>query len=148
MNLHATCIAIEGYGILLRGPSGSGKSDLALRLIDQYADAILVADDRVDVVVREGIVHVSAPPMIAGMLEVRGVGIAHVAYQDTACVHLLVDLVVAKNIPRLPEPEFEEILGVRLPRMALAPFEASAPARLRQAIRQIHAPEKDYSGHA
>ena len=113
MNLHATCIAIEGYGILLRGPSGSGKSDLALRLIDQYADAILVADDRVDVVVREGIVHVSAPPMIAGMLEVRGVGIAHVAYQDTACVHLLVDLVDATVLAGMGDksPNSQKVSG-------------------------------------
>jgi len=141
MNLHATCVAIEGYGVLLRGPSGSGKSDLALRLIDQYADAILVADDRVDVVARDGAVYASAPSAIAGMLEVRGVGIVRVTYKDTAKVHLLVDLMDAEQIARLPEPAFEEIPGAALPRLALAPFEASAPAKLRQALRQIVAPE-------
>jgi len=141
MNLHATCVAVEGYGVLLRGPSGSGKSDLALRLIDQYADAILVADDRVDVVARDGAVYASAPSAIAGMLEVRGVGIVRVTYKDTAKVHLLVDLMDAEQIARLPEPAFEEILGAALPRLALAPFEASAPAKLRQALRRIVAPE-------
>ena len=141
MNLHATCVAIEGYGVLLRGPSGSGKSDLALRLIDQYADAVLVADDRVDVVARDGAVYASAPSAIAGMLEVRGVGIVRVTYKDTAKVHLLVDLMDAEQIARLPEPAFEEILGAALPRLALAPFEASAPAKLRQALRQIVAAE-------
>lgn len=141
MNLHATCVAIEGYGILLRGPSGSGKSDLALRLIDQYADAILVADDRVDVAAREGAVYASAPSVIAGMLEVRGVGIARVAYKDVIRLHLLVDLMDGAEIPRLPEAQYEEILGVRLPRLPLAPFEASAAAKLRQALRQIYGPE-------
>jgi len=141
MNLHATCVAIEGYGVLLRGPSGSGKSDLALRLIDQYTDAILVADDRVDVVARDGAVYASAPSAIAGMLEVRSVGIVRVTYKDTAKVHLLVDLMDAEQIARLPEPAFEEILGAALPRLALAPFEHSAPAKLRQALRQILAPE-------
>lgn len=141
MNLHATCVAIGGYGVLLRGPSGSGKSDLALRLIDQYADAVLVADDRVDVVARDGAVHASAPSAIAGMLEVRGVGIVRVTYKDTAKVHLLVDLMDAEQIARLPEPAFEEILGDALPRLVLAPFEHSAPAKLRQALRQIVAAE-------
>jgi len=141
MNLHATCVAIEGYGVLLRGPSGSGKSDLALRLIDQSTDAILVADDRVDVVARDGAVYASAPSAIAGMLEVRGVGIVRVTYKDTAKVHLLVDLMDAEQIARLPEPAFEEIFGVRLPRLALAPFEASATAKLRQAVHALKSPE-------
>ncbi len=141
MNLHATCVAIDGYGILLRGPSGSGKSDLALRLIDQYTDTILVADDRVDVAVRDGAVYASAPAALAGMLEVRGVGIVRVTYKGATKVHLLVDLMDAEQIARLPERAFEEILGVALPRLALAPFEHSAPAKLRQALRQIVAPE-------
>lgn len=143
MNLHATCAAINGYGILLRGPSGSGKSDLCLRLIEQYADAVLVADDRVEVAVREGGLYASVPPVIAGRLEVRGVGVVHVPYLDTVRVYLLVDLADAKTIQRLPEPDDEEILGVRLARLALTPFEASAPAKLRQALRQIRAPAMD-----
>jgi serine kinase of HPr protein (carbohydrate metabolism regulator) len=141
MNLHATCIAIDGFGVLLRGPSGSGKSDLALRLIDQYADAILVADDRVDVAVRGGAVYASAPPPIAGKLEVRGIGIVEMPHAPRVKLYLLVDLLDISRIARLPEPAFEEILGVRLPRLALAPFEHSAPAKLRQALRQIVAPE-------
>lgn len=144
MNLHATCIAIDGFGVLLRGPSGSGKSDLALRLIDQYADAILVADDRVDVAARGGAVYASAPPSIAGKLEVRGIGIVKMPHAEGVKLNLLVDLVDlvdVSSIPRLPEPVFGEILGVALPRLALAPFEASAPAKLRQALRQIVAPE-------
>lgn len=143
MNLHATCVALNGYGVLLRGPSGSGKSDLALRLLDQYADAILVADDRVEVAVREGSLYATVPPVIKGILEVRGVGVVHVPHLDIVRVYLLVDLADAKTIQRLPEPDDEKILGVRLGRLALAPFESSAPAKLRQALRLIRAREMD-----
>lgn len=71
--VHATTIAIDGAGVLLRGPSASGKSDLALRLIDDGAR--LVADDRTVLALRDGIVEASAPPSIRGKIEVRGLGI-------------------------------------------------------------------------
>ena len=71
--VHGTCIAIDGAGVLLRGPSGCGKSDLALRLID--GGAVLVADDRVSLEARAGDLVASAPDALAGLLEVRGVGI-------------------------------------------------------------------------
>lgn len=137
MNLHATCIAIDDCGILLRGPSGSGKSDLGLRLIDQYTDAILVSDDRVDVAARGDALYASAPRSIAGRMEVRGLGIVQLDYADMARLFMLADLQNAAQIERLPEPAFEDILGVRLPRFALDPFTASAPARLRQALTLV-----------
>lgn len=141
MNLHATCVAIAGRGVLLRGPSGSGKSDLGLRLIDQYTDAVLVADDRVDITMTGGALYASAPSAIAGRLEVRGLGIVPVAHRPSAKLCLLADLQKEQLIPRLPEIEFEELLGVRLPRLRLAPFAASAPAKLRLALRLLHVPE-------
>jgi len=137
MNLHATCVAIGECGVLLRGPSGSGKSDLALRLIDQYTDTMLVADDRVDVTAENGALYATAPAAIAGQLEVRGVGIVALAHRAGVQLCLLADLREPQHIPRLPEPLSEEILGVRLARLVLAPFEASALAKLRQALRQI-----------
>lgn len=137
MNLHATCVAIGECGLLLRGPSGSGKSDLALRLIDQYTDTMLVADDRVDVTAADGTLYASAPAAIVGRMEVRGVGIVPVAHRPGVKLCLLADLREPQHIPRLPEPAYEEILGVRLARLVLAPFEASAPAKLRQALRQM-----------
>ncbi|MFZ5835125.1 MAG: HPr kinase/phosphorylase [Pseudomonadota bacterium] len=140
MNLHATCVAIGECGVLLRGPSGCGKSDLALRLIDQYADVMLVADDRVDVTAADGALYASPPPRIAGLLEVRGVGIVPVAHRPRVKLGLLADLQEAQHIPRLPEPLTEAMLGIRLPRLLLAPFEASAAARLRQALRQMQQP--------
>lgn len=145
MNLHATCVAIDGRGVLLRGPAGGGKSDLALRLIDQYTDAILVADDRVDLAVEDGALYASPPPRIAGLLEVRGVGIVRMGFCEKARLYLLADMARAEDIARLPEPAYEEILGLRVARIALAPFEASAPARLRQALRLLKAPEMDAS---
>src|SRR3546814_17418763 len=73
LRVHATCIAIDGRGILLRGPSGSGKSDLALRLID--GGALLVADDQVILTEADGELTASAPATTAGRMEVRGIGV-------------------------------------------------------------------------
>ena len=116
---------------MLRGASGAGKSDLALRLID--GGAVLIADDRVEVRVDQGTVVVSAPAILAGLLEVRGVGIVRQPFVPVGDLHLVVDLVESAAVDRLPEPEWTEILSVRVPRLALAPFEASTPAKIRLA---------------
>ena len=143
MNLHATCVAIGDCGVLMRGPSGSGKSDLALRLIDQYADAVLVSDDQVDVTALDGALYAAAPAAIAGRMEVRGVGIVTVDYRPRVRLGLVVDLQEDTHIPRLPEPECAEIMGICLPLLRLAPFAASAPAKLRLALRLHSVPEQD-----
>jgi HPr kinase/phosphorylase len=135
VNLHATCIAIDGAAVLLRGASGSGKSDLALRLIDE--GAILVADDRTDLVREGGALVASPPPAIAGKIEVRGVGIIDAPSLARAPIRLLVDLTSPDVVVRFPDPRQEELLGVALPVIALAPFEASAPAKLRAALRAL-----------
>jgi len=134
---HATCIALDGAAVLLKGASGSGKSDLALRLID--AGALLVADDQVRLDNREGRLFASAPDAIAGLLEVRGLGIVRLPYRSRVPVCLVVDLVAPGEVERLPEDERIEIAGVGLPRIRLAPFEASAAAKLRLAARQAAA---------
>jgi serine kinase of HPr protein (carbohydrate metabolism regulator) len=142
MNLeHATCIAIEGEAVLLRGASGSGKSDLALRLID--AGAALVADDQVRLRRQDGRLIASPPAALAGLLEVRGLGIVRLPYLDEAPVALVVDLVTGGDVERLPETEAVEIAGVVLPMVHLAAFEASAPAKLRLAAREraAHTPD-------
>ncbi|MFW6027625.1 MAG: HPr kinase/phosphorylase, partial [bacterium] len=105
---HATCVEAEGCGILLRGPSGSGKSDLALRLIER--GAVLVADDQVMLAGEDGAVWASPPPELAGRIEIRGVGIVSVRHISRARVWLACDLVSAAAVPRLPEPEREELL--------------------------------------
>ncbi|MHA1114324.1 MAG: HPr kinase/phosphorylase, partial [Alphaproteobacteria bacterium] len=84
--VHATCVSLWGAGILLRGPSGSGKSDLALRLID--GGAVLVADDQVSLELRDGGLFASPPAATAGKLEVRGVGIVTVPFDEEAPMRL------------------------------------------------------------
>jgi len=130
--LHATAVAIDGRGVLIRGPSGAGKSDLALRLIDRGAR--LVADDQC-ALRREGDrAMICAPAAIAGLLELRGIGIARLDALAEAPLELVVDLVRPEAIERLPEPRCETILGIEFPVIALAPFEPSAPAKLRVAL--------------
>jgi serine kinase of HPr protein (carbohydrate metabolism regulator) len=130
--LHATTVAIGGHAVLLRGTSGSGKSDLALRLID--AGARLVADDQSELWRDGDAVLVRAPEPIAGMIEVRGVGIMRVKPLSVAPLALIVDLVALQHVERLPEPSSETIFGLAIPLVALAPFEASAPIKLRLAL--------------
>ena len=138
--VHATAVAIDGGAVLLRGPPGSGKSDLALRLID--GGARLIADDQAVLLRREDHILVRAPATIAGLLEVRGVGILRLDPSDEMRLALLVDLVPAAQIEQLPEPRFGTILGLAIPLLALAPFEASAAAKLRLALRTLAAPEQ------
>jgi serine kinase of HPr protein (carbohydrate metabolism regulator) len=131
--LHASCVAIGGRGILIRGQPGAGKSDLALRLIDQGAR--LVADDRVAVALRGNVLVATAPRAIRGLIEVRGVGILAVRPAARARLWLIVDLVAPHRVARFPRPATRTVLGVRLPRLALAPFEASTAAKVRLAVR-------------
>ena len=130
--VHATTVEIEGRGVMIRGPSGGGKSDLALRLIDR--GAVLVADDQTELT-REGDVLVARPPAtIAGLVEARGLGLVRLPYRERSPVALVVDLVPAAEVERLPPPETVALLGVALPRLALAGWEASAPAKVRLAV--------------
>ena len=135
--VHATAIAIEGRAVLLRGPSGAGKSDLALRLIDRGAR--LVADDQVELRRAGERVLVTAPAAIAGLIEVRGVGILRVEAVAEAMLAMLVDLVPSAEVDRFPETHYEDVLGLVVPSIALSPFEASAAAKLRFALRAFPA---------
>ena len=130
--VHATTVAIDGKGVLLRGPSGSGKSDLALRLIDN--GAVLVSDDRTQLAFVSGRVVAGAPDRIAGQLEVRGVGIVRRPSIGAAPLGLVVDLVAADAVERIPPPASVDLMGVAIPHIHLAPFEASAPAKVRLAV--------------
>ncbi len=136
--LHATAVAIDGRAILLRGVSGSGKSDLALRLID--AGARLVADDQSELCRQGDRIIVCAPATIAGLIEVRGIGIMRLDALAEAAVALLVDLAPSEEIERLPAWHSETILGLTLPRITVAPFDASAAAKLRLALRAFTEP--------
>ncbi|WP_375197729.1 HPr kinase/phosphorylase [Sphingobium sp.] len=132
--LHATSVAINGQAVLLCGPSGMGKSDLALRLIDR--GAVLVSDDYTRVLEIEGRLFARAPDRIVGMMEVRGLGLIDVPHADNAPVALAVDL--SDAIERMPlDPAMRPIAGVDVPVVRLAPFEASAPIKVELAVRNM-----------
>jgi HPr kinase/phosphorylase len=141
IRVYGTSVALGGDGILLQGPSGSGKSDLALRLID--AGALLVADDQTELTVLGDALRMTAPAAIAGRIEVRGVGILRVPSVASAILRLVVALVPPERIERLPEPQVCEFLGRSVPLLALAPFAASAPAKLRLALGACGAGARD-----
>lgn len=132
---HATCIDVDGTGVLLWGASGSGKSDLALRLID--GGARLVADDYTELEARDGKLVAHAPETIKGAFEVRGLGILRLESDDSCAVGLAVSLVRPDKVERTPEPAEAHWEGIAVPLIHLAPFEASAPAKVRMAVRTV-----------
>lgn len=142
-NHHGTAIALAGKAALIRGPSGSGKSDLALRCLAIAPTALipspvsLVADDRVDISRDGDALKIAAPATIRGKLEVRGQGIIEVSAVASALLVLVADLVTPDKIERFPDPQpCTQIMGVSLPVIQLAPFEASAPVKLLLALRK------------
>ena len=136
--VHATTVAMGNRAVLLRGASGSGKSDLALRfLADQSSfpsagDARwLVADDQTHLSGSEGQVFAAPPASLAGLIEVRGVGLVTLPFKAHVPVVLVVDLVSAADVDRMPaDDEAIDLLGCRIPLRRLMPFEASAPLKL------------------
>lgn len=127
--IHATCIGIDGVGILLRGNSASGKSDLALRLIE--AGAELVADDRVDLLADSGALMASPPGPLQGLLEVRGLGILAFPWRADIRVQAIIDLGPAEKIDRLPDARTETIEGVDVACFQLDPWAPSAAIKVR-----------------
>ncbi len=135
---HGTCIAFGAVGVLLRGPSASGKSDLALRLIGRVdLDVQLVADDQVHLQVRDGELWASPPEQIAGMMEVRGVGLVRMDFLAEVRLRLVLDLLDPADVPRLPDAGQCTIDGVTLPLYPFAPFEASAPDKIGLLVRSL-----------
>lgn len=116
--IQASCVAIDGRGVLIQGPPGSGKSSLALALIDR--GATLVGDDGLRVECDGAILRAFPPPRIEGLLEVRNVGLITCAV--TGGVPLALSLRLDPAAPRLPErPETLSIAGIELPTLALWP---------------------------
>lgn len=128
--IHGTAVSKDGAGVLLVGPPGSGKSDLALRLIDR--GALLIADDRVIATPGAEGLLLSAPETIAGLLEVRGVGILPAPHVPAAPARLVVDL--REPPERLPEREMRDVAGVSLPLLRLSSFEVSAAVKVEWAL--------------
>jgi serine kinase of HPr protein (carbohydrate metabolism regulator) len=132
--LHASTVAIDGRAVLIGGPSGSGKSDLALRLLDRGFK--LVSDDRT-LVRRDGEKLIaSAPPTIAGKLEIRGIGIVDMETVANVPVALFVEL--TSDIQRLPDENRERpILGVRVPLISIDAMSASAASKVALALDRM-----------
>ncbi|HEY7960144.1 MAG TPA: HPr kinase/phosphatase C-terminal domain-containing protein [Sphingomicrobium sp.] len=132
--LHASTVACAGRAILISGPSGAGKSDLALRLLDR--GFTLVSDDQT-VVKKDGDrILASAPPTIAGKLEIRGIGIIEMERVDNVPVALIVEL--TSDIQRIPDDSRERpILGVKLPLITIDAMAASAPSKVAIALDRM-----------
>ena len=132
--LHASTVALEGRAVLISGRSGSGKSDLALRLIDRGFG--LVSDDQTIVKKDGDRLIATAPPTIAGKLEVRGIGIVDMERAETVPIALAVEL--TGEIQRLPDDSRERlILGVKVPLISINAAEASAPAKIALALNRM-----------
>ncbi|HEY5072658.1 MAG TPA: HPr kinase/phosphorylase [Caulobacteraceae bacterium] len=137
---HAGLVALRLHGlwrgVLLQGPSGAGKSDLALRAISEGFR--LIADDRTVIFLSGGRLFGRAPSAVAGLIEVRGLGVV-----ETRSLPLA-EIVVAvrctrqpDDVERMPRAESQPILGLALPTLLLWPFEASAPGKLRRAMLHL-----------
>jgi serine kinase of HPr protein (carbohydrate metabolism regulator) len=132
--VHASTVALDGRAVLISGPSGSGKSDLALRLLDR--GFTLVSDDQTIVRKDGDRVLASAPPNIAGKLEIRGIGIVDMETTDNVPVALVVEL--TSEIQRLPDDSRERpVLGVALPLIGIDAMTASAPSKVALALDRM-----------
>ena len=133
-SVHASTVAKDGRAVLISGPSGSGKSDLALRLLDR--GFTLVSDDQT-LVRREGDRLIASPPAnIAGKLEIRGIGIVEMEHVVDVPIALLVEL--TSDIQRLPDQDRERpLLGVSLPLVGIDAMAASAPSKVAVALDRM-----------
>ena len=127
------------HGALIEGPSGAGKSDLALRALDHGFR--LVADDRVVTFPAGGRLYGKPHEVLAGLIEVRGLGVVDAAALPFARITLVIRCVGGPEaVERLPEPRFETVSGVSVPVFDLWPREPAAPAKIRRMMQSLGVP--------
>ncbi|MDQ3077944.1 MAG: HPr kinase/phosphatase C-terminal domain-containing protein [Pseudomonadota bacterium] len=132
--IHASTVALDGRAVLITGPSGSGKSDLALRLLDR--GFMLISDDQTIVSKTGARLMASSPPTIAGKLEIRGLGIMDIDHAGDIPLALVVEL--TSDIQRLPEERRERsIMGVKLPLVSVDAKTASAASKVALALDRL-----------
>ncbi|NCN84782.1 MAG: aldolase [Sphingomonadales bacterium] len=134
MTIHATAVAISGAGLLIRGKSGSGKSDLALRLIDR--GATLISDDQVNISRKDRTLLLSPPASLAGKLELRSLGIWERNHVSGIDLKLIIDLV--EQPERFPmDNQVVILLGIKVPSCTLNAMETSAAIKAEWAVQRI-----------
>ncbi len=131
---HGTAVAVGANGVLITGPSGSGKSDLAFRLIE--LGATLISDDQTLLWASGGQLFGRSPRTIAGLLEVRGVGIKKVPHIRLARICLQVALFAPGEIERHPERVETEMEGIRISYLEMTPFDVSTPLKVKAALKK------------
>ena len=137
--LHASTVAMDGRAVVIAGPSGSGKSDLALRLLDR--GFTLVSDDQTMISKDGERLIANAPPTIAGKLEIRGIGIFEVPRVSDVPVSLFVEL--TSDIQRMPDDSRERrILGTGVPLISIDAMTASAPSKVALALDRLGLPAR------
>ena len=135
-NIHATSVDFDGAGILIVGKSAAGKSDLALRLIENKG-ALLVSDDRTDLKPLNGQLVACCPKNIEGLLEVRGVGVVRQKFKAQSVVRLVVMASEKEDVERLPRPAFFENQGISVPSVRLCLLEPSAPDKVVVKLKSV-----------
>lgn len=130
---HASCVELHGKGILILGASGSGKSDLALRLIDE--GAVLISDDYVELSEDSEKIVARTAPNIAGMIEVRGVGLENVEYKEQSILALALELTERAQIERMPEIDYFEYGKSKIPLYKFDPFALSAIPKIKLLLK-------------
>ena len=131
-NIHASCVDINGNGILILGKSGCGKSDLALRLINE--GAALVSDDRCEVYSENQNLIATAPKEIKNLLEIRGIGIVKLKTKSKTRIKLVINLKTLEEIERMPKLKTINICNIDIKEFSIYPFEASATAKVKSAL--------------
>ena len=135
INIQATAIHINYHGVLLTGGAGCGKSDLALRMIDN--GAVLVADGETSLVADNHTLMATPPAVSAGQMHIHGIGMVRMPFENSAPIRCCVHLSASWHIQKYPDWRTENFLGVNVPVIELNAFEASTPIKIKTALDMI-----------